>query len=423
MRIFAFNSFYTFIVKTLFMKQILKTFIDKSIVISLIFICFSIFLPPFFKSLSLTILILLIILTYSTKSHSLKENVYFDNSLLLLFFYLLHIVGVLYSTDKNEAFFDLQVKLPLLLFPLVFMFIPKNILNKKYVWIAFVSIIIGLLVFIIFRFGFGINFAIQNKLPIFPQISYVNLTGQPSYFALIAAISLIITYKAPLVKLFNLKPFINYILKYTAFLIITIFFLFLNSTSGIFLITMAYVYIITDALFVEKNKSFAIISLLFIIAFYTLVFNLDTFNNRYKYYANVELKAEKNTGSQRKFVDLNAHKIILQSSVFGTGTGDVKSTLNKFYIDNDADFGKYYNAHNQFLQTTIALGLVGLIILILVFLIPMIIMIKQKEYFLFMIFCLIGFSFLFESMLEKSMGTFFFGLIYVLSNSYLKKTL
>lgn len=399
-----------------------KNIIDKSIFISMLFICLSIFLSPFFKGLSISTLIICLIFAYSTKSYKLKKSTTFDKHNVLLFlFYILYIIGLLYSYDKKEAFFDLEVKLPILIFPVLFFFIPKDFIYKRNLWYYAMVIILGCVIFILYRFSLGIIMAITNSLPLIPEISYCKLTVQPSYFALIASVALILTYILPLKELFNITSKTNNIIKSIFISIITIFFLFLNSTSGLLCITIAYISIIINTFIIEKRRKASLLPICIIVIFYILVFNVNSFNDRYKYYANVELKSEKKEGSQRKFIDLRAHKILSESSLFGSGTGDVKSTLSKFYKVNGANFDKYYNAHNQFLQTNIALGAVGLILFMFIFIMPFITMIKQKEYILITILVLLGTSFLFESMLEKQMGTFFFGLIYVLNSSFLKK--
>lgn len=404
------------------MKYKIKSIIDKSIFISMFFICVSIFLPPFFKGLSISILIACIIIAYSIKSYKFKENITFNKHNMLLFiFYVLYIIGFFYSYDKKEALFDLEIKLPILIFPLIFFFIPKKIISKRNLWFYSMFIILGCVFFILYRFSLGIIIAITNSLPLIPEISYCKLAIQPSYFALITSVALILTYKLPLKELFRITSKTNNIIKSISIFIITIFFLFLNSTSGLLCITIAYLSIIFNTYIIEKRKKASLLPICTIVVFYILVFNVNSFNDRYKYYANIELKSEKKEGSQRKFIDLRAHKIILESSLFGSGTGDVKATLARFYKENGANFDKYYNAHNQFLQTNIALGAVGLILFMLIFIMPFIKMIQQKEYFLITIFVLLGTSFIFESMLERQMGTFFFGLIYVLSNSYLEK--
>jgi len=410
------------------MKYKTKSIVDKSILISMFFICLSIYLPTFFKSLSITFLSLSIILAYLTKSYPFKLN-FNKYNLLIIILYLLYVIGVFYSSDIKEALFDLEVKLPIIIFPILFLFLPRNFISKKNIWLYCSAIIAGLVINIFYCFYYGILNAINNSLPLIPEISYtkLSLSFHPSYLSLFASIALIFVYKIPFKNLFNFNTRTNFIVKFLLYFIITIFLLMLKSRSGFIAMTISYIWIICNTFFVEKRKLVSIFTLIIITFFYILVFNSGQFSGRY--YNAIENMSESNTTStynassmsQRKFIYSNSIDLILEKPFFGVGTGDVKLTLNKLYSNEQVDFKSYLNAHCQFIQTTIALGAVGFIVLLIIFLFPIIEMYKQKEYFLVTIFVLIGVSFLFESMLERQMGTFFFGLIYVLTSSFLKK--
>ena len=61
-------------------------------------------------------------------------------------------------------------------------------------------------------------------------------------------------------------------------------------------------------------------------------------------------------------------KIINNNPLFGVGTGDVQDELQKCYTENNYYQLTYwentkYNAHNQFLETTIGQGIIGLFLL------------------------------------------------------------
>jgi O-antigen ligase len=198
----------------------------------------------------------------------------------------------------------------------------------------------------------------------------------------------------------------------------------LNSRSGLLILIIAYLWILIDLFFVEKKRISALITLFVLIVCGFFILNSNFLSMRYRNaIENIaqekNINHESNSMSQRSFIYSNSWTLVSKNLVFGVGTGDVKSTFESLYEKENVRFSSYLNAHNQYLQTTIALGMVGLLVLVLVFLFPMIRMLKQKQYFLLIIFLLIGFSYLFESMLERNMGTYFFALIYVLSNSYL----
>ena len=57
---------------------------------------------------------------------------------------------------------------------------------------------------------------------------------------------------------------------------------------------------------------------------------------------------------------------VAKSPILGTGTGDGQAALHDYYSTyNTSTTGLTYNAHNQYLQTTIELGLVGLLLLLI----------------------------------------------------------
>ena len=71
-------------------------------------------------------------------------------------------------------------------------------------------------------------------------------------------------------------------------------------------------------------------------------------------------------------------------------------------------YSKKLNSHNQFLQTTIAIGLPGLIVLLLILGIPLFLFYRQSDFSAVIFVLLIVFNFLFESMLETQAGVIFF---------------
>ena len=55
---------------------------------------------------------------------------------------------------------------------------------------------------------------------------------------------------------------------------------------------------------------------------------------------------------------------INEKPLFGYGIGDTKDVLSALEDKNSFFKGKYYNTHNQFLNTTLATGIIGLLLFI-----------------------------------------------------------
>jgi O-antigen ligase len=130
-------------------------------------------------------------------------------------------------------------------------------------------------------------------------------------------------------------------------------------------------------------------------------------------------KSEINTNTSRIEIWKLTTNIISNNYLFGVGTGDVKDALNREYEKQTiAELAeKKLNAHNQYLQTFIALGLPGILSLLslLSFIAYHTWINKRLDGTLLTI--IIAFNLLFESMLETQAGVIFiaFFLMYYFS--------
>lgn len=104
-----------------------------------------------------------------------------------------------------------------------------------------------------------------------------------------------------------------------------------------------------------------------------------------------------------------ASQAIAESGLFGFGTGDVKDELFNRYQKNGYSGALEHklNAHNQFLQTGIALGWIGFALLLLTLIIPFILSWKQKNFLFVGFISIVVINMLTESMLEAEAGVIF----------------
>ena len=105
-----------------------------------------------------------------------------------------------------------------------------------------------------------------------------------------------------------------------------------------------------------------------------------------------------------------ATEIIKNNFLFGVGTGDVKDVLLEKYKENGMTgaYNEKLNAHNQFLQTFVALGLPGIILLLSSFIFPFILAIRKRNYIYISFLTIVFVNFLTESMLETIAGVMFY---------------
>ena len=103
--------------------------------------------------------------------------------------------------------------------------------------------------------------------------------------------------------------------------------------------------------------------------------------------------------------------------LIGVGTGDVKEAILNEYDQKvtKATEGKYYNCHNEFLETAVRLGIIGEILLLIILFSPFFNRSNyQKNRLLIGFLIIIILNFLFESMLDRLNGVAFFAFFYCL---------
>ncbi len=95
--------------------------------------------PYTFKAQINSILIILLIANWLLQGNFISKNKF---TYVFIFFYILHIVGLFFSDNRNEGLFELEKKLSLFIFPLIFSNIPvlspkqiKNILLNHLIFL------------------------------------------------------------------------------------------------------------------------------------------------------------------------------------------------------------------------------------------------------------------------------------------------
>ncbi|MBR6776092.1 MAG: hypothetical protein IKM23_10360, partial [Bacteroidales bacterium] len=93
----------------------------------------------------------------------------------------------------------------------------------------------------------------------------------------------------------------------------------------------------------------------------------------------------------------------------------IKNELSEYKLISSC-IDRELNAHNQFSDTIIAVGVIGLLLLLTFFAYPIYLWIKNKNFDIvfFSLLLIIAFNSLFESVLERQMGIMFFVFFYFL---------
>jgi len=378
---------------------------------------YSLLLIAFMLPLKKELIAPLIILFIISSSYNFKQKLKSKKTLLLLGLFVLYAIGLLYSQNISEGLRDLETKLSLALFPLVFFFstiVYKDLLPKilkSFIEGCLASIALGLTSSVI-------HYSFTNDISEFFYGSF-SFFSHASYFSMYLNFGIIVLY---FFSFFPKKT--TYIKPYVSLGLITVFSLsifLLSSKTGISSIIVTH--IIALAYWIIKHKKFiqGTISLFVIIAIFIIGYNKsDTINNRLHDVVSVFTFSENNVSSTSTEYRIKAwgiaYSLIGNSPIYGFGTGTTRNLLTDEYKKNRYDYlaEKRLNCHNQFIETTLAIGVIGLLILIFVIYLPIIWSVKSNNYLLFFFIILITYNFLTESILETQSGVVFIAFFYTL---------
>lgn len=331
---------------------------------------------------------------------------------LLPLFYLLHAAGLIWSTNYTQASLDLQIKLTLLLLPII--------LSSFQIDDAFINkirryFIGGVLVSCIYLLAIAFNSYIHSRqLSVFFYSELSSHLMHPTYFSMYLNAALIFVFHEMILSNHRRTIWMG-----AAFMIL--FFTMIILLSARTAEATAFISIlIMIVLYWKKKGSYRFIyPLLFVFAVSaSLQVLMLKYSNRF---AQVEVAVQNNEAPTTASYNSTTGRfeiwketisLLPEYWLLGTGIGDVKDVLNQEYHKNDFAYGyeKSLNAHNQYLQSFLALGIIGLLLFVLTIKIPWI-MRKSYHPLLLMMLFIFALNCLTESMLEAQRGAIFFALI------------
>ena len=344
-----------------------------------------------------------------------RENGIFFAFFLL--FFLLNFIGIFYSQNKTLAFAKIESYLWFFITPPLFLSLDSQKMTRKRVEILLYGFLISMALVMLVNYGISCKIFIETECSYHLFYTYLSHFMHPSYQALYACIALLFSFYFILKRKHTVL-----FLCFSIFLLLYIF--MLQSKAGIF--TSILFLIFAGLYWINRKKVKYFFSIIFVIILLvvpvTLIKSIDIKTNRVSYFMNLfKTNREKDV---RILIWQNAWEVAVENLPFGAGTGDVHTELNKTYEANGfpAFQEKNYNAHNQYLETLVGIGILGLLSLLSLFFLAFMYGIKNRDILLPVFAGIVLFFFLFESMLERKAGgdfiALFMGLLFY--NSSLK---
>ena len=379
---------------------------------------FALFLP-LYKNIE-PLFILLLLINWAIESKSSEKILFLKSKYLLLFvsFYLLYLVGMLWTENASFGWLDLTEKLSILIFPLIAPRLEANLDKEKLskILIAFVTgCFIATLVCITHAcymwFNYSENYFYYAKLSVF---------FHPTYLSMYILLAIVVLFWEYFIKTDINKR------KLIVLLLISWFWFFiilLQSKAGIIIASLVFI-TFAIILLINHKKYIQIITVLLILfgGYYFVNKFVITANNSRIYNAEYNILDKKvdtttTESSQARILVWEASaKIIEKNILFGVGTGDIKDELDKMYVKMNMTGAhkERLNAHNQYLQSAISLGILGIISIIAIFLFPFIYSIKEKKYIYSFFLVIVGLNIFVESMFETQAGVMFYAFFNIL---------
>jgi O-antigen ligase len=344
--------------------------------------------------------------------------VHFNRYLLIpVFFYILHIISSFYSEHHKETIFDLEVKLSFIILPLIFGFEKIDLkINKHKILMVFAETALFSGLFLIIKGLYA--FYITGVFPRYTDFSpFVHASYLTAYFTF-NIIVICFLYK-------NHQNIFRKIILISSLLISLSVIYFAESKAGFIILIFVFIILVFRRLHkISKFWTYNIIILSLLIfanvliknqRFMSMIQGYDTFKD----VVNGKQKYIESTAERLMTWDASI-KLIKEHPWAGYGNGDTRDKLTEKYkeLGYEKPAKLRLNAHNQYLETFLSLGIVGFISLLALLFIPAFFL-KGDMSFLFRMFIYIfSLNFLFESMFNTQAGVIFFFFFYSFLISY-----
>lgn len=292
----------------------------------------------------------------------------------LFLFYIVGLISVFYSEDQSYALNMIGRLVPFLILPLIFSILPPL---KKERYLHLMKIFIGAMVVVcVYSHTLVLIKLVNNNDSLYnifnSYYSYLSLSEDTiglhsTYYAYLIIIATVFV----VCFLLNEKRLKFRILYFVLIGYFTFFVFHLSARLPIVVLFLFY-NIATIYYFTHRKQ---ILKGIIFLVFLYLVSGVFVYNVRITRYRFQQL-TEFTYSDGTHYEDVNNKLLQWQSGIeanknflFGNGIGDANQSIFDSYIQNGLhDYAaKEYNAHNQYIQTYVGMGIVGLALLLFIF--------------------------------------------------------
>lgn len=346
--------------------------------------------------------------------------------LIVISVFLFHVVSLIWTTDTHEGWKQLEIRISLLVFPLILGTIRLSqesviVLLKTFIWVCFGTSLVGL--------GYSVYQYIQTgeTVYLYSDNLVALFDGQAIYFALYLNVAILFIIHLSVQQRLGWWKRVHLFVVAPVFLLMI--FLLASRMSLIILVMLAFILVVVVIVRLKNFKLGAFISagllvgalamaLLFpktVNRFKSLAyFHFDYQDTREVYHFNEEVSSGRWNGMTIRLAIWScAWNGVLANPLLGSGIGDYMESLDQQYQQKGFKLGliHQYSPHNQYLQILVSTGTFGLILFILSIVLPARYAYQQGRYVLLFFLLLVGLNMLTEDVLGAFRGVVFFSFL------------
>jgi len=363
---------------------------------------------------ALTLLLAVFTISFSrNKLNNLKQNWKFV--LLFSAIFWVYLAGMTFTENTGKGWIAVVLKFSFLAYPLIFAFLDSSFIRKKQMLFltgAFIFITSSSTLFSLGHAAFEYFVHNDHQAFFYARLSYLL---HPSYYALYINFAMI----AVLCRLLINKQVQrngSKILFWSLIPFYIVFLILLESKAGLLgllsVIFLTLIHLIVNGKKYKDAIALAVVSL--ITVGLTILLIPQTTNRVDDVVETMENQegnaAHHSAAAARIYLWEAAWNAFIEKPVTGYGSGDVSEELIHQYElqNNSRAIEMKYDSHNQYLQTSVATGILGLISLILLVGFPVYFGFKRKILLYFLLGFLMAINILVESMFERQAGVMFY---------------
>ncbi len=337
----------------------------------------------------------------------LKANTLWFWSILM--FFVLTLISNFIFYNASDPFNAIEIKLSFLFFPWLFFLYKTDVNIAKRMIVAFVS---GCLLASLFMVGRAFMYLAEGDKSYF-YYSKFSYFMHSAYFAMylnLALVFVVFYYFSWFKAQAAYSKFSYFLIAFFALVVI----LCASKIGLITLFTLVPLVLVLRFKHLITTRHVALASGLLLVITSSVYFFIPQVFDRLRsvtVVANTNIdKSATESSSVRVLIWNECKEIISQHPITGVGVSHANETLYKAYEEHGLTgaFEKKLNAHNQYFQTFIVMGVFGFMNLLVLTIGVVIYGIRNKRYLLMFFGALTGVNFLVESMLQTSAGNVFF---------------